>query len=139
MRSRSVIRLSIPALALAAACLAGCSSHDEGRGTVYVSTGALVVDWTVEEATDPNLCTATSSSVLVIDVTNGGQPAGTFQQTCGAFATTITLAPGEYAASAYLTDAAGTVRTTTVPIAPFAIYSATSLDIPIDFPANAFY
>ena len=71
--------------------------------------------------------------------TSGGASAGTFAQACGAFATTITLLPGFYSATAELVDANGNPRTTSVPIAQFTIDSGIDFVAPIDFPASSFF
>jgi hypothetical protein len=102
--------------------------------------GTLVLDWTIDGNTDPNSCFESSSSAIAIDVMDtGGAPAGSFEQSCTTFSTSITLAPGDYTANATLIDANGNPRTTTVPINPFTIRGADQLNIPIDFPASSFF
>jgi hypothetical protein len=64
---------------------------------------------------------------------------GTFAQDCGAFATSITLDPGDYTATAVLLDSASQPRTTAVNVRPFSILGRDQLNIPIDFPANSFF
>ncbi len=105
-----------------------------------VGDGTLVLDWTIDGTTDPNRCYQSSSASIAVDVTdvNGG-PAGSFQQACTTFATSITLAPGDYGANAHLVDANGNPRTTEVPINPFTIRGNDQLSIPIDFPASSFF
>ncbi len=64
---------------------------------------------------------------------------GDFTQVCETFATSITLDSGNYSADALLEDSAGSPRTTTVQIAPFAIFGGDQVTIPIDFPASSFF
>ncbi len=101
--------------------------------------GILVVDWTVDGTTDPSRCDqadAASAQVTVSDL--NGDTIGTFEQSCSAFAESISLQDGDYTASAVLVDANGKPRTTTVPINRFSIFGGDELDIPVDFPADSF-
>jgi hypothetical protein len=126
------------------AALPACTTTVEPAPTAVVvpteSTGTLVVDWTIQLRTDPADCAlAGAASIEVHVVTLSVIDAGTFQQSCDAFSTSIVLAPGTYEASALLLDGAGQARTTSVPIQPFTIVGADVLHIPIDFPANSFF
>lgn len=119
--------------------LSGClvSSNDPTGGT-FVGDGTLVVDWTIEGETNANECAQFAATTLqIIVVPDVGGPA-TFSQDCEAFGTSIQLEPGNYSASALLTDSDGTARTTTVNIDPFTILGDDELHTPIDFPFNSF-
>jgi hypothetical protein len=106
----------------------------------FVPDGSLVVDWSIDGLKDPNACFQSGAAAIEIQILDsfGGSP-GTFQQACEAFATSIALPPGSYAANALLLDASGAPRTTTIAINPFTLESNTELDIPIDFPASSFF
>jgi hypothetical protein len=139
---RLALGLAIAALACTAtACTATVSPAPEpGPPIVTSSTGSLTVDWSISGTKDPNQCIATNSSAIEITVTDvNGVPIGTFQQSCTAFATSITLDPGRYAADASLIDPVGTPRTTIVNIAPFTIFGNDDFNAPIDFPASSFF
>jgi hypothetical protein len=101
------------------------------------SNGTLLLRWTIQGQSDPNQCNATASASIQINVT--GPSGGVFSQVCNAFSTSISLARGDYRASAALVDASGRPRTTYVDIHPFTIYGNDTVDIPIDFPANSFH
>jgi hypothetical protein len=133
-----------PLLLLAFASLtAACSvqtSSPPPPGPVVVTQGQAVIDWTIDGVKDPNKCAQSSVATIEITVTDtNGAPAGTFQQACSSFATTIALNAGAYSANASLLDSNGQPRTTSVPINPFTINGNDSLSIPIDFPASSFY
>jgi hypothetical protein len=70
---------------------------------------------------------------------SNGASAGEYQQSCGAFATTIELAAGSYSADALLLDSADHARTTSVHIGRFDILGSDQLTVPIDFSADSFY
>jgi hypothetical protein len=130
-------------LPLAGASLAGCIVTTDPPSTVIVGTqpaGTLVVDWTIELRTDPADCALAGAVSIRISVVEGsGFDAGTYEQACTAFVTSIVLAPGSYAASAQLVDVAGVPRTTAVTLAPFTIFGNDELRAPIDFPASSFF
>src|SRR5690242_4855902 len=97
------------------ACLALVTSMGCGGTETTVvqspSDGTLTLDWTINGTHDPAQCN--QGAVATIDITVDtidGASAGEFQQDCGAFATTITLPPGSYTASAVLLDASGADR-----------------------------
>jgi len=130
----SVVPLSV----VLAAPLAGCSV--ETANDAPIVAGSLVVDWTIDGTKDPDECDLSGSSNIDVVVTaSDGTPAGEYQQSCRAFATTIDLAPDSYYADAVLLDSAGRERTTSVPISRFRIYGGDQLTVPIDFPASSFY
>src|SRR5690349_8889861 len=128
MSKLSLVAIAIvPALALFTGCSGGSSPPTavvvpEPTQPIGAFTGTLTLDWTIDGATDPNRCNASVATTLEVHVVNSaGFDAGTFQQACEAFATSITLDVGSYTATALLLDAAGQPRTTAVPINPFTI------------------
>ena len=135
---------------LLAACLAcatsGCfveAGTDPGPPPPVVVVPAesqLTVRWTVDEATDPNLCIMGNAAILdLVVTTRDGTLVGAFQAPCDTFATTVsTLPPGDYQATARLVDSAGTQRTTSLSMAPFSLIAGTNLVIDVDFPADSF-
>jgi hypothetical protein len=129
-------------VAAALAALApGCfiDTFDEPP-VVVISTGTALIDWTVGGSKARGACgTFDADTIRITVVDANGFVVGTFAQACEAYATTITLSVGSYAADALLIDAAGAPRTTTVRIAPFSIFGGDRVDIPIDFPANSFF
>lgn len=138
---RLALGLALAALATTStACTASVSPNPAPAPVVVVATtGTLTVDWTINETKDPNQCSQGAASAIQITVTDSNQqPAGTFEQSCTAFATSITLDPGSYQAEARLIDAVGTPRTTTVVINPFTILGNDELSTPIDFSASSF-
>lgn len=130
--------------ALGLALLAtGCTAGNDD--VVVVSSNAplastLTVDWTVDGTKDPSSCRLSGSDVIEISVTDrAGNEVGAFQQTCGAFATSITLDAGSYAAYAVLLDVNNQPRTTEIAISPFTLRGNDELVIPIEFPADSFF
>jgi hypothetical protein len=136
--------LGLCAVPLLAAMATGCTATVEPTPTAVVvpteSTGTLIVDWTIQLRTDPGDCNLSGATAIQIDVvTTSGLTAGTFQQACSAFSTSIGLNPGSYQATAFLLDPGGNARTTAVTLAPFTILGGDVVSIPIDFPANSFF
>jgi hypothetical protein len=127
-------------LALALVCaplVSGCGGGSSE--TVVVASGTLVVDWTVDGSTDPELCDQADAASLRLSVfTDSGAHVGDFLDDCRAFSTALDLDPGGYDADAVLEDRRGNPRTTTIAIEPFFIEGADTLSIPIDFPADSF-
>jgi hypothetical protein len=102
-------------------------------------TGSLVLDWTVDGTKDPDQCDQGAAAAIDVTVTAAdGSPAGEFQQSCRAFATSIDLPRGSYTADAVLLDSSGQDRTTPVQVRPFDILGGDELTIPIDFSAGSF-
>lgn len=139
-------RLVLPLLCLAALGVGCTASVDTNPPPppppepIATSQGQVVLDWSINGAKDPNLCYQSNAATLSVEIFDGfGQSAGTFAQDCTAFATTITLAPDNYTASALLLDGNGQPRTTAVPVNPFTIRGSDQLSIPIDFPSSSFY
>jgi hypothetical protein len=117
---------------------AGCTT------TVTTDSGAppagrLVLQWTVEGSTDPNLCAVGGAAAIDITIrTVNGLDVGEFQAPCDDFATTIsTLSEGSYTANAVLVGSGNQQRTTEIDVSPFTMTRA-DLVIPLDFPASSF-
>jgi hypothetical protein len=112
----------------------------EGVVTTGEPAGTFQLNWTIDGVADPAKCSQSQSDSIQVSVffTNGTS-AGVYQQSCSAFATSITLAPGDYTASAQLLHPGGAPRTTAVNVNPFTIRGADTIAIPIDFPASSFY
>jgi len=122
----------------AAACTATVSPAPEP--VVVQSTGTLTVDWSINGTKDPNQCSQGAAAAIQITVTDpNANPIGTFEQSCTAFATSITLDAGQYLAQARLIDAVGTPRTTTIDINSFTILGNDDFTAPIDFSASSFF
>jgi hypothetical protein len=120
--------------------LSGCIVETNDSAPARVDSGALVLDWTIDGSKNPDQCDQSDSATLDITVTTlSGSPAGEFQESCRAFATTVDLPPGRYNAEAVLLDPAGHARTTAVPTGPITLYGNDELSIPVDFPASSFY
>jgi hypothetical protein len=131
---------ALAAFAALPACTATVTPTPTGVIVPTESTGTVIIDWTIRAGTDPGDCTlAGVASIRIHIVTIDVVDAGTYEQQCGAFNTSIALAPGTYQASALLVDFAGQARTTSVPIQPFTIVGGDVLTIPIDFPADSFF
>jgi hypothetical protein len=130
--------------ALAAACgnLSGCVvvADDPAPAPRSEYTGVLVVDWTVDDSTDPEECDQGDAVWLRLSVfTVSGRPVAEYSDACDAFTTSVELDPGTYYAEALLEDADGRARTTPVEINDFTILGRDSLSVPIDFPARSFF
>lgn len=121
----------------------GCTAGNDD--VVVVSPNAplastLTVDWTVDGTKDPSTCRLSGANVIEISVEDrAGNEVGAFQQTCEAFATSITLNAGSYAAYAVMLDVNGQTRTTEIAISPFTLRGNDELVIPIEFPADSFF
>jgi hypothetical protein len=130
---------AIPTSVLALALLAAaCNNHDD---VVFIGTGVVVIDWTINGTKDPNACVALGANNIRVTILtpDGLGGLGDFTQLCEAFATSITLSAGDYAADAFLEDATAAPRTTVVQIAPFTIFGDDQITIPIDFPQSSFF
>lgn len=131
---------ALTAVVVVAATACGGSSHGADQQPAETSTtGALTVDWTVKGAADPNACASVSAAAIEITVVGDtNQPIGTFQQSCSALTTSISLTAGNYAASARLLDPGGAAITRITPIDAFTMHVRSQLTVPIDFPESAF-
>jgi hypothetical protein len=143
--SRPLDRFARAGALAAAAPLAACtvSTTPEpapGVVTTAAPAGTLQLDWTIDGVADPAKCSQSQSDSIqiIVDFTDGAQ-AGVFQQSCAAFATSVTLEPGSYTASAMLLHPGGAPRTTAVTVNPFTIHGNDTVAIPVDFPASSFY
>lgn len=103
--------------------------------------GEALMQWSVEEATDPDACSAHGATTFHVSLYNAaGGFAGEWVQDCTAFATTIYgLDPDDYTGHAELTDSDGNARTTSVSLQPFTVVGDTSTSVSIDFPADSFF
>ncbi len=137
---RLALGLALAAIASSATgCTASVSPAPEPAPVVVTSTGSLTVDWSINGTKDPNQCSQGAAAAIEITVTDSNQAAvGTFQQSCTAFATSITLSAGRYQAQARLIDAVGAPRTTTVDINAFTILGNDDFTAPIEFSASSF-
>ena len=143
MTSSGSPRWALLATATVSAALAGqalaCSS------TVYSSppppVGSAVMEWSIEEATQPGDCDAHRATTFHVTLYDGvGSFAGEWVQDCSTFATTIDgLDPDDYTGHAELTDSADNARTTSVSIRQFTVVGNLSTTVTIDFPADSFY
>lgn len=121
--------------------VSGCYVDDyRYRYSPVATSGTVVFDWTVAGTKDPRACTQFAAAGIQISlVSTSGRDAGTFSQSCGAFATEIVLAPDDYLADAFLVDPDGYAATTTIAVDRFSIFGNDRIIIPIDFPANSFF
>ena len=104
-------------------------------------TGTLVVSWTIELHADSAACTQAAVSTIRIHLaTAGGADAGTYEDACKAFSTSIRLAPDTYLGSAVLLGGGGqgTTRTSLVELQSFTILGGDVITIPIDFSVTTF-
>jgi hypothetical protein len=145
MRPIASAFVALASITLAAIGATGCTAtvtpNDPTPAPVVVTntTGSLTVDWTINGTKDPNQCSQGAASAIEIRVTDStGASAGVFQQSCTAFATSVTLGAGSYTAEARLLDANGAARTTAVLINAFTLRGDDDLDTPIDFGADSF-
>lgn len=134
----------VMALPLMGATVCGCTvTTDPVPTTVVVGTdpsAILVVDWTIQGRRDPADCTLSAAATMQVRVVaSSGADAGTYEQSCAAFAMTITLVPGTYSGTAQFLDTAGQPRSTAVTLAPFSILGNDELHTPVDFPADSFF
>jgi hypothetical protein len=130
---------TVAAVALA---MSGCTTSVEPAVQVdpTFSTGTLIVDWSIGLDTNPADCVNSGAAVIEIHIVSlSGFDAGTFQQSCEAFSTSIVLDPDDYTGTAQLIDGANNVRTTSVSLQPFSIFGGDQIEIPVDFPANSFF
>jgi hypothetical protein len=121
---------------LAALGLFGCAVEaDSNPPPRRVSTGVLVVDWSISGIQDPAICRQSDADVISVVIDGGGE----FEDVCESFRTSIELAPGSYNGDAVMLDTSGDARTTAVDLGPFDIYGDDELVVPIDFPSDSFY
>jgi hypothetical protein len=124
-----------PSLAVIAAI--GCNPATESAAPEPVTTstsGALTVNWTINGAADPNQCQSAAADAIQITISRSAtERVGSFEQSCNAFATSITLDAGIYVAEAILIDAAGAPRTQRVLIDRITINGKSEFITAIDF------
>lgn len=138
IRTWPLLATAATAAALAGQAL-GCSASVSAPPPP--PAGAAVMQWSVEESTDPNACVTRGASTFHVSLYNGvGGFAGEWVQDCTTFATTIYgLDPDDYTGHAELTDSGGQPRTTSVSLKPFTVVGESSTTVTIDFPADSFY
>jgi hypothetical protein len=134
------------ALAALVSCFgAGCGGGGDGGSSgndevIYVDSGTLTVDWTVDGLYDPAECTQGGAETIAITVTTLDDAfVDEYTDWCSSFQTSIELEQGTYQASAVLLDAGGLERTTAVDLGVFYILGNDELAMPVNFPADSFY
>jgi hypothetical protein len=100
-----------------------------------VSTGVLVVDWSISGYQDESYCRQSDADAISVVIDGEGE----FEEACESFQTSIELAPGTYTGDAVLLDPSGNARTTAVDLGLIDIRGNDELVVPIDFPPDAFY
>ena len=130
--------LAVVAIATGCASAPGSSAAPEQVATT--TSGALTVDWTIIGTTDPTTCVSNAAAAIEITVLDRSQKTvGSFQQSCNAFSTSISLDAGLYSASARLLDTAGAPRTRPVRLDSLTVNDGSQLTAPIDFPSSVFF
>jgi len=119
---------------------AACGAYDGGPPPPPPQGNAIMA-WTIDEATDPNLCNQSGAATFhVVLYDSTGAFAGEYVQDCSAFATTLFgLYPDTYTGQANLLDANGSPRTTSVDLAPFDVVDGVTVTVSMDFPSNSFF
>jgi hypothetical protein len=128
---------------LLAVVLAACSVPTGPVPTSVVvateSTGTLVVSWTIEMEADPSACTRAKASAVRVELTTAaGSDAGSYEQSCTAFSTTIRLEPDTYQGSAVILDELGAPLTASEQVRSFTILGGDVITTPIDFSITTF-
>jgi hypothetical protein len=118
-----------------------CTVNGAPPPPIVITSGAVIVDWTIRGNKDPSDCQdsgATTLHVALFD-SSGALPTE-YVQSCTAFATTISnLVPDTYGGTVELLDASGSPRTTSVTLAPFDVIGGRTVTVGVDFPANSFF
>lgn len=105
---------------------------------VVVSSGSIILRWSINGTFDPNLCQDAAVDRIRIIVYDGRNAfIGEWIAPCQDFTTRIDLLPGQYRAEVALVGTGG-VESTTVRIDPFTIVSRSDHVVDIDFPASSF-
>jgi hypothetical protein len=129
--------LACCALALLASA---CVVDDSGPDVIVVGDGLVTVDFTIDGATDARDCALSGAdSIDVVITTSDGLVAGESRDACGAFTTSVDVAPGSYYGDATLLDRSGRAVTTTVDLGHFFVHRDTEVIVDADFPADSFY
>jgi hypothetical protein len=128
------------ALAVPACFIAAESEDPPPPAVVYESSGTGVFHWSIGGAKNPDDCDQTDAEALLVSIwTEAGAHIGDFEQYCQVFEASIELDPGTYQAEAVLLAPDGIERTTPVQIPSFDILGNDMLEVPLEFPASAFY
>ncbi len=131
----------------AAACVCavvlgvGCTVNGAPPPPIVITSGAVIVDWTIRGNKDSNDCEDSGATTLHVALadSSGALPME-YVQDCTAFATTISgLIPDTYTGTVELLDASGNARTTSVNLAPFDVIGGRTVSVGVDFPANSFF
>jgi hypothetical protein len=123
-------------LAHVLACLAVATGCSVDRGETSPETATLS---TVQGASDPAACVNAAAAAIDITILDSNERSvARFQQSCNAFATSVDLVEGIYAAEARLIGDGGIARTRAVRIDFFTINATSQLTEPVDFPESAF-
>jgi len=125
------------------AAMTGCTvSAGDSVDTVQTPIdGTVTFDWSLNSGEQDNLvCQDFDADSIDIVIYRDGSATGTeFNDICESFVMTISLAPGNYSATAELLDVYGNSRTTPIDVIPFTIIEGTDVSIPLDFPADSFF
>jgi len=139
-----MLRVVLLAVVLAASSvLAACSVPTGPVPTPVVvatePTGTLVVSWTIDMAVDPGECTRAKAGAVRVELTTAaGTDAGSYEQSCTAFSTTIRLDPDTYQGSAVILDEMGAPLTAVEHVKSFTLLGGDVITTPIDFSIATF-
>jgi hypothetical protein len=127
-------------LAIATGCSVDASPNFPETTPTTSTSGALTVQWTIVGSSEPVTCDAAAATAIDITIldSTGTNVVTRLQQSCNAFATSIALEQGIYAAQARLIGDGGAPRTSTVLIDFFTILGQSQWMQPVDFPKTSF-
>jgi hypothetical protein len=130
-----------PAALVSAVAVAGCTVNGAPPPPIVITSGAVIIDWTIRGAKDTNDCQDSGATTLHVALADSSGALPTeYVQSCTAFATTISnLVPDTYTGTVELLDASGNARTTSVNLAPFDVIGGRTVTVGVDFPANSFF
>src|SRR5689334_13462979 len=98
------------------AMVAGCtvSATTEHDVVVAPADGTFTIDWSIDNAQDPLVCSDFDADAIEVTVYDDGSSVGTaYDVACEDFVLTVSLPPGTYDATAVLLDVNGVPITTT--------------------------
>jgi hypothetical protein len=132
---RSLVAASF--LVLTAGCTVTATTEPD---VVFVDDGTFTIDWSIDEAQDPFVCSDFDADAIEVTIYDHGSAVGTaYDDICEDFVLTVSLEPGTYDATAVLLDVNGDPITTTIDIAPFDVFSDTDFSVSVDFPPDSFF
>lgn len=135
-----IFLLSVALLGVPSCIIASASDDPPPPVVVEESSGLLTIQWSIAGDTNPAECGESDADALLVSVfSQSGAYIGEFEQYCQVFETGIQLEPGTYLAEAVLIAPDGIELTTPVDLPRFDIAGNDALELPIDFPASAFY